>query len=129
MNITEFTALPLQQRFRLFVEWLGEQEPEGRYNFYDIEDCALCRFGKSALGIQEITAGASSIMAFLPGKLKVVQVDVLPNGVFGLLRSGTYGAAFSKLRRATGIPRRPFWRPLAIRVLSRFVKFDRPLAA
>lgn len=77
-----------------FADWVGQQDPEARYNYCDASACALARFGLE-MGYPHLVDNPQASMQFGP---KVW--DALNPGIAGIDPCGgasTYGALASRL--------------------------------
>jgi hypothetical protein len=126
--------MPIEQRFRLFVQWLGNQPADGRYCFADTRNCALAQFAKSLDGVADciyIGAGADAL-SFVFKDGSHISVRMLPDsGFFGglTLQTNGFGRAYNGFAARAGLPRRSWVRGVLARLLAHCVKHHHPLAA
>lgn len=64
----DFTPAPVEEKHDVFsleglIAWLETQPPETEYDFRDILDCLLCRYGRAA-GLNVHSAGGSDIVRY-----------------------------------------------------------------
>jgi len=83
MNITlqQLKQMSVEQRFNVFVGWLGQQAPQTPYDFMDTQNCALCQFGRFMRVSKEdfVSAGSNGFTVvpknvFYDGK----RIEVMP---------------------------------------------------
>lgn len=129
MTAQQFNQLPLQARFRLFTQWLGNQPESGWYWFSDVRNCALCQFARTLEpDYMHLSAGSTDFTIWVNGQ-RCLDIDVVPRSQrFGLMPD-RFGIAYNSLAKAAGLPRRSHWRKTLCQLASHFVKHKHALAA
>lgn len=130
-------AMPIEQRFRLFVQWLGNQPVRGRYVYDSVRDCAMCQFAhtlEAGKWVRLISAGSDYIdFRFRsPDFDRGMEIELLPHdrGGYFALHTNVFGKAYDLLAREAGLPRRAKRRAVLCRWLAFFAKKQKhPLAA
>lgn len=85
------------------ARWLETQDPETEYDFCDVGDCLLCRFGQ-AVGLSDVKAGGGHIaFADRIGRRRVNVSGMTlsePGRHIAVAFPWTYGAALERCREA-----------------------------
>jgi hypothetical protein len=133
MTPQQLNSLPLEKRFRLFTQWLGNQPEEGQFDYVNINSCALAQFGRS-LDLQGYrscwgTARGRGIQ-FTPEVGKSFEVLISENHRgYSPLIPGSFSYAYNQFAPVVGLPQRKKMNRLVVWFCSRFLKHKNALAA
>lgn len=128
--------MPIEQRLKLFTQWLGNQPEGAEYTFANCERCAMCQFAATFKPEHTfaISAGSHHVSFLVRGvKVRVVDIRLIPTSLSGdaqyALHANVFGRAYDRLANACGLPRRATRRAVLCRWLARFSKRKHALAA
>lgn len=122
--------MSVQQRFRAFVQWLGNNPEDGRYLFASCEDCAMAQFAKAIYGKQFLSAGTRGFSVRCGNSS--MEIDLMPSDLGSnryALHENAFGRAYQSLAIDAGLPKRATTLRFWTICLSRFFKRKHALAA
>lgn len=125
-------SLPMEQRTRLFTQWLGNQPENERYCFAEHRNCALAQFAKTLDGIDTrgyVGGGARSLTVAMDGKYMTIFILPITLSAAYAIQSDNFGVAYAGLASASGLPKRSRMKARIASEIARFVKHKHRLAA